>query len=297
MLKITKRQVGGVTLLDLSGRITLGDSEILRKTVRDLVDAGHKRLVLNMEDISYIDSSGVGDLVSAYTTIRNRGGKIAMMCLQKKPRDQMQITKLLTIFDIYDSEANALTAFEVEVVGFARCPMCGHSSYPPFRSADTGWKNLKCRKSGCEATFDAAVLGGMDSEVAVKSARISTYVGEYFEILSGLPISIRIVGRLDRFSSSAFKRLEQVLSEHKSVLFDLSKTVEVDVDGREALLSFIRDSKHKFRAVVSLAGLNEHDSYSFAREPDCFHKSSNAVEALGQLGEEEWITKVVWEPM
>jgi anti-sigma B factor antagonist len=294
-LTITERQVGGVTLLDLSGRITLGEgSQVLRKTIARLVGAGHKKLVLNMEDVGYIDSSGFGELVSAYTTTRNCGGTLAMMSLREKTRDQLQITKLFTVFDIYENEAKALTAFDVAI--FARCPMCGHSSNPPFKSGDTGSKTLKCRKPGCEATFDVAFLGGMDSEFAVKSVRVSTYVGEYFEILSGHPISIRIVGRLDMFSSSAFKRVERILSGHKSVYVDLSRTVEVDADGRNALLSFIRDSKHNFRAVVSLEGLNESDSVSFEREPGCFPKTRNAVEALGPLAEDEWITKVAWEP-
>ncbi len=111
-MKATSRQVGAVTVVDLSGRITLGEgSVVLRDAIRDLVSKGKNRILLNLADVTYIDSSGIGELVSAFTTVRNSGGELKLLKLTKKVHDLLQITKLYTVFDIKDDEAAALQAF------------------------------------------------------------------------------------------------------------------------------------------------------------------------------------------
>ncbi len=111
-MKASNRQVGGVTVVDLSGRITLGEgSVVLRDTVRDLVAKGQKKILLNLGDVTYIDSSGIGELVSAFTTVRNQGGDLKLLKLTKKVHDLLQITKLYTVFDVKDDEAVAIQAF------------------------------------------------------------------------------------------------------------------------------------------------------------------------------------------
>jgi anti-sigma B factor antagonist len=111
-MKTTSRQVNGVTIVDLSGRITLGEgSVILRDMVRDLLTKGSKNILLNLADVSYIDSSGIGELVSAYTHVRREGGELKLLNLTKKVHDLLQITKLYTVFDIKDDEATAVAAF------------------------------------------------------------------------------------------------------------------------------------------------------------------------------------------
>jgi len=111
-MKVKTRQVDGVTILDLSGRITLGEGSVtLRDSVRDLVAKGTKHILLNLGDISYIDSSGIGELVSAFTSVKNSGGELKLLNLTKKVHDLLQITKLYTIFDIWDNETSAITAF------------------------------------------------------------------------------------------------------------------------------------------------------------------------------------------
>lgn len=111
-MKASTRQVNGVTIVDLSGRITLGEgSVILRDTVRDLLGKGNKKILLNLGDVSYIDSSGIGELVSAYTTVRNQGGDLRLLNLTKKVHDLLQITKLYTVFDVKDDETSAVRAF------------------------------------------------------------------------------------------------------------------------------------------------------------------------------------------
>ena len=111
-MKATNRQVEGVTVVDMSGRITLGEgSVVLRDTIRDLVRKGQKKILLNLGDVTYIDSSGIGELVSAFTAVRREGGELKLLNLTKKVHDLLQITKLYTVFDIKDDEATAIKAF------------------------------------------------------------------------------------------------------------------------------------------------------------------------------------------
>ena len=111
-MKATNRQVEGVTVVDMSGRITLGEgSVVLRDTIRDLVGKGQKKILLNLSDVTYIDSSGIGELVSAFTAVRREGGELKLLNLTKKVHDLLQITKLYTVFDIKDDEAAAIKAF------------------------------------------------------------------------------------------------------------------------------------------------------------------------------------------
>jgi len=111
-MKIATHTVNDVTVMDLSGRITLGEGSVqLREAVKDLVAKGHKKIVLNLGDVSYMDSSGVGELVTAYTTVKNQGGELKLVNLTKKIEDLMTITKLATVFDIHNDEASAVKAF------------------------------------------------------------------------------------------------------------------------------------------------------------------------------------------
>jgi anti-sigma B factor antagonist len=112
-MKVATRQVDGVTILDLSGRITLGEGSVtLRDTVHDVLAKGSKKILLNLENINYIDSSGIGELVSGFTSVRNAGGELKLLNLTKKVHDLLQITKLYTVFDIWDNEASGISAFK-----------------------------------------------------------------------------------------------------------------------------------------------------------------------------------------
>src|ERR1041384_4344696 len=111
-LKSSTRQVDGVTILDLSGRITLGEgSVVLRDTIREVLGKGEKKILLNLGDVTYIDSSGIGELVSAFTAVRKEGGELKLLNLTKKVHDLLQITKLYTVFDIKDDETAAIKSF------------------------------------------------------------------------------------------------------------------------------------------------------------------------------------------
>ncbi len=112
-MRVITRQMSGVTIVDLSGQIKLGaGSATLRDTVKDLVGQGQKKILLNLAEISYIDSSGLGELISAYTSVKHQGGELKLLHLTKKVHDLLQITKLYTVFDVMDDESAAVAAFQ-----------------------------------------------------------------------------------------------------------------------------------------------------------------------------------------
>jgi anti-sigma B factor antagonist len=114
-MKTASRQIRGVAILDLSGRIVLGEgSAALRDAIRDLAASGQKLILLNLADINYIDSSGLGELVASFATIRRQGGQLKLLKLTRKVHDLMQVTKLYTVFDVYNSESEAIDSFARE---------------------------------------------------------------------------------------------------------------------------------------------------------------------------------------
>src|SRR5262245_57769880 len=112
-MKISSRDEGSVTIIEPKGKITIGEGDvILRDEITKLLADNKKKLVLDLSEVSYMDSAGVGELVSVYTSVKNRGGELKLACLTKKIKDLLQITQLLTIFDAYDSVDEALGSFK-----------------------------------------------------------------------------------------------------------------------------------------------------------------------------------------
>jgi anti-sigma B factor antagonist len=112
-LQGTCRDVGEIAVVDFSGKITLGEgSATLRKLVRELVENGRRKILLNLADVDYIDSSGIGELVGAYTTVRSASGELKLVYLTKRVRDIIQITRLFTVFDVQPDEASAVRSFQ-----------------------------------------------------------------------------------------------------------------------------------------------------------------------------------------
>jgi len=111
-VKLNIRQVETVTVIDVSGRIILGEgSNVVRDALRDLTAKGNKKILLNLGEVTYIDSSGIGELVAGYTSLANAGGELKLLGLTKRVQDLLQITKLYTVFDVHEVEAHALRSF------------------------------------------------------------------------------------------------------------------------------------------------------------------------------------------
>jgi anti-sigma B factor antagonist len=111
-LKLNTRQIGDVAVIDVSGRITIGEgSSVIRDAMRDLTTKGNKKILLNLGDVSYIDSLGIGELVAGFTSVANAGGMVKLLGLTKHVKDVLQITKLYTVFEVHDDEAQAVRSF------------------------------------------------------------------------------------------------------------------------------------------------------------------------------------------
>jgi anti-sigma B factor antagonist len=111
-MKIETRTVGDVRVLDCSGKITLGEGTMaIRNAVRDILKNNGKKIILNLADVNYIDSSGIGELVSTYTTVAREGGSMKLLNLTKKIQELLAITKLLTVFQVFENEQKALASF------------------------------------------------------------------------------------------------------------------------------------------------------------------------------------------
>ena len=112
-ITIAERQAGDITILDLSGKVTLGEGSVaLRNTIRRLLGEGKNKILMNLAGVGYIDSSGIGELVSSFTAVKKEGGTLKLLKLTQKIQDLLAITKLLTVFDVFDDEAEALASFE-----------------------------------------------------------------------------------------------------------------------------------------------------------------------------------------
>ena len=111
-MKIVERQVGDVVILDLHGKILIGEGDdALREAVTKLVDSGKTKILLNLADVPYVDSAGLGEIVRCYTTVSKKGGKLKLLNLTKKIKDLLAITKLLTVFEVYEDEQEAIKSF------------------------------------------------------------------------------------------------------------------------------------------------------------------------------------------
>jgi anti-sigma B factor antagonist len=111
-VKMSSRLVGDVTVVDATGRITLGEgASVFRDMIRDLAAKGNKKILVNLADVSYIDSSGIGEMVSSFTTVTNHGGQLKLLSLTKRVKDLLQITKLYTVFEVFEDESSAVRSF------------------------------------------------------------------------------------------------------------------------------------------------------------------------------------------
>ena len=116
-MEISERSVGDVMVLDLKGKITLGEGdELLKDKVNSLINQGHRKIVLNLADVPYLDSAGLGEVVRAYTTVSRQGGSLKLLALTKRISDLLSITKLLTVFETFDLEKDAVQSFSAAKV-------------------------------------------------------------------------------------------------------------------------------------------------------------------------------------
>lgn len=281
-LTITTRDVGDVTILECSGNLTLGDgSELLRKTVQSKVASGRNQLILLLAEVSYMDSSGVGELVSGFTTVSNSGGALKLLSPTKRMVDFLQITKLYTVFDVYDEEAAAVRSFSRPGYHF-QCPVCQSQVLAYLRerldeSAHT------CGR--CDGTFTLSDLNSSASRAAVQMLRIAGYAQDMLTLRCGAPFELIFTGRLTLFSSRSLKKLWGAVPGPRRLLVDLSGMTECEDAGRDALLSLLAGSGAASKVAVSLAGLPTALRAGFPTEPPFFESRDLALGSLGDVSD------------
>jgi anti-sigma B factor antagonist len=280
-LSVTFRTVGSVTIVDMAGRVTLGEgASSLRNTLWDLVAKGRNKIVLNYSDISYQDSSGNGELVSGFTTVTNHGGYLVLLNLTKRLRDLMQITKLYTVFDVFDNEAAAVRFLETASKHWT-CPLCYHRSSPqPAETASR--EDQTCTNTNCGARFSLIRPVEAEQEGYIERVRLSTYPDESFEIVSGDPFRLRIVGRLNLFTSSRLEQLWRALVWNVwTLLVDLRSVTEMSAEGQAELVRLLSAYKNVFQgAAISLEGLRQECNCRFPSTAPVYPDDASAIAAL-----------------
>jgi anti-sigma B factor antagonist len=175
-LRIAKRLVGDVTIVDLAGRITLGEgSDSFRATILDLLRTGRRKLLINLVEVSYIDSSGIWVLTAGVLDVKNKCGEFKLLNLTKRVRDLLQITKLFTILEVFDDEATALRSFGEEPY-YCRCPVCGLPSQPPVFEGEP-WRPQTC--PSCSSRI-IVMVGEANTDVSITSLEVRGYENEYW---------------------------------------------------------------------------------------------------------------------
>jgi anti-sigma B factor antagonist len=285
-VKIAARTVEGVAILDFAGRITLGEgSAQLRETVRNVMGEGKRNLVLNLSEVSYIDSSGIGELVSAFTTVNKMGGNLKLLNLTKRVKDLFQGNKLYTVFDVFDDEVAAVKSFPAQD-GIrslrCRCPVCGFWSRPPLDSS-AGWLPQTCMGCGSQFAVEPSHKSPQDTLVA-RTIRIESYLQEYCHLLCGPPFIIEIHGRLTMFSDYAVKKAWNLVPQPRRVMFDLRGVTGLESGGRKALVELVNGCKDDSKVTVSLEGLARALADEFPGPP-FYQQRAVALAALGDVSD------------
>jgi anti-sigma B factor antagonist len=285
-VKIIARTVEGVTILDLAGRITLGEgSQLLRDTVRSMFGEGKRNLLVNLSEVSYIDSSGFAELVSAFTTLTNKGGSFKLLNLTKRVKDLLQITKMYTVFEVYDNEVAAVRSFGSGDTASSRCrcPVCGFWSTPPLDSS-AGWSPQTCMGCGSQFAVEPSRNSPSDSVVAT-TVRIESYYQEYCHLVCGPPFIIEIHGRLTMFSDHAVQKIWNLIPKPRRVMFDLRTLTELESGGRKTLVELVNGGKDDSKATVSIEGLARESADKLPDSPPFYRERAAALAALGDVSD------------
>ena len=283
-LKISTRSMNDVVILGLDGWLVQGEEcSLFRDSLKSMLANGKTKIVLDMTHVNYIDSSGVGELTVAHMTAKRAGGSLRLWGLTKKISDLLQVTRLITVFDVFDDEGHAVASF-TGASFHCCCPVCGSPSGPPVIGESVNWPRQVCRNARCQATFAVRASRGED-RATVKSIRFETYKDEYFELLTGPPFTIRIVGRLDRFSSPALRKSWQAVPAPRRVIVELGGVTEVEKVARKALIELLAECEKEERLVVCLEGLGAEQVAIFPLVPPFYEHRVTALAALGDVSE------------
>ena len=267
MLTIRKRPVNDVVILYLDGRIVLGEESILlRDRIQALIEAGNKKIVMHLRNIEFIDSAGLGTLVAGHHSAKSQGCALKIVNLGDGFKEVLQITKLLTVFDVYQTIRDAVASFGTQPI-HCLCPICGGICKPP-QIKQSNWKLQECIT--CGAAFDVNSPELTATAPVVRSIKMTSYLSDndYVEIriLSERVVKIGIAGRLDLFSFTPLKKAWHVIARPRRMIISLVETTEISAGGLDALFSFKAATGTDDQVLVSLRGLKQEHLGMFPQE-------------------------------
>jgi anti-sigma B factor antagonist len=291
-LNIEVSEVGDVTILRLEGRIVLGlESASLRRAVEKLIAQQKRKIILNVDNVAYIDSSGNGTVVAAHHTALASGALLKFCHLHGKLRDVWQVSKLLAIFDVYPTEVDALRSF-ASPGRICVCPACGQRCGPSLLSGAL-WATQQCSNPSCGARLLIQTSRKPENSAEIARLEFQTYEKESFVIEAGIPFKCQIAGRLDLFSSSALEKCWLALPMPRRVVFDLSAATEISDVGRNALVAILARMELDSRATASLEGLNAEQISSFPPGAPFYRLMADALRALGDIVDTpHWVVRI-----
>jgi anti-sigma B factor antagonist len=244
MLTITDRTIDGVVILELSGKMIIGVGDVmLREAIKRLLDKKTSRVIVSLADVAYADSAGLTELVRSYSTVSRAGGRLVLAGITRKLTDLLQITKLLTVFDRYDTVEKALASFGRVLTLEVACPVHACGGWARWSHADAG-STLRCRM--CETDFETSLSASLAPTPAaateVTRIQMETYEQEYVSVDLGRPVIVRCVGRLDLFASGVLERVYASVPVPRRLLLDLEMMTEASAEGIETIVRLCRDA-------------------------------------------------------
>ncbi len=275
-LDIKAYEIDDVTILDLDGAIGPGDScKDLRDVILTLVKNGKRNVILDLADIRHIDSMGLGSLIVAFTNLRRLGGSLRIINLTEKMQDRFVITKLLTVFDVYETLDAALQAFDGRDV-YISCPVHQCDGSIAFGSLASF---ARCMTCGATLTLESGMSSIGIIEFSTRALRLQTYAEECLTVFPGAPTTIVIDGRLDLFASEVLKKAWLTIPSPRYVLFRLEASSEISPPGVQSLLEFCAEKGSRVMILISLSHLRS----VFPADSPVFDNESDAIAAMGKI--------------
>jgi len=275
-MNITERVVGDITVFDLHGALAGEADELLKLHTKRALRSGRRKVVLNLAEVPYVDSPGNGAIVRTFTTVSRSGGRLVLLNPRKRVIDLLSITKLLIVYEIFDSESEALASFQ-SVGQISACPICR------CRSALGASRQATHRCANCFAEFALAPCDAQSTRQTVELVSLPTYEQERVVLRPGNPYTLTVRGRLDLFCGEVVEEACRAVPRPRKVLIDLAESCDLITSrGLRLVVSLCAPDSDGGRAAILFAGARDTPDVCGIRirQPPFFASRSEAIAAL-----------------